>query len=157
MQAQQFIYADYNATAPVPERVREAMQPYLAGQFGNPSSQHSELGRQARAAVEDARLSVAELIGAQPDEIVFTSGGTESAFAALVGAARGLSVVAGSLLLTSSVEHPAVREAASFVEETYGLEVLSIPVDRGGMLQFDAISQEALDRVALVSIMHANN
>ena len=108
------IYLDYNATTPVDPAVLEAMLPYLRDQFGNPSSQH-RYGQQVREAIAQARLEVARLIGAQPDEILFTSGGTESTNHALKGAATAAldrGAPARRQVVVSAIEHPATVETA---------------------------------------------
>jgi cysteine desulfurase len=151
------IYLDHNATTPVDPAVLEAMSPYLAEHFGNPSSQHA-YGRRAREAVEHARGQVARLLGAQPDEVVFTSGGTEAtnyaikgaAYAALERAQSGLQVV------ISAVEHPATEETAAFVERL-GFKRVVVGVDRYGVVDLDAMERALRVPTLIVSIMHANN
>jgi cysteine desulfurase len=145
------IYLDHNATTPVDPRVFAAMEPFLRESFGNPSSVH-RVGREARRAVEEARDSVAELLGAGPEEIVFTSGGTESDALAVSSA----SARAGKPpVVISSVEHPAVREVARRLKGD-GHEVREIPVLKTGALDLDA-AREALGGAGLVSVMTANN
>ncbi len=155
------IYLDYNATTPLAPAVVEAMLPYLHHHFGNPSSTHS-LGKSAHDAVEQARSKVAALLGAHPDEIVFTGGGTEASNHALKGAvftklggwfgrwARG------AHLIISAIEHPATAQPAAFLERL-GCRVTVVPVDGQGLVDPDAV-RKALDRkTTLVSIMHSNN
>jgi cysteine desulfurase len=155
------IYLDYNATTPLDPAVVEAMLPYLHTHFGNPSSAHAH-GKAAHEAVERARQHVAELLGARPDEIVFTGGGSEASNHALKGAvfaklhgffgrwARGAHVI------TSAVEHPATLQPCEFLKRL-GCRVTVLPVDRHGLVDPQAV-RTALDRSAtLVSIMHANN
>ncbi len=161
------IYLDYNATTPIAPRVQEAMLPFLAEEFGNPSSTH-RLGLAAHAAVEDARFRVAQLLGAEADEIVFTSGGTESnnlaicglAFARMLAAksSGGASVPGASRghLVISAVEHPAVTEPARFLERL-GFDVTVVGVDGDGVVDMAAIERAIRDDTFLVSIMHANN
>jgi cysteine desulfurase len=164
------IYLDYNATTPLDPAVVEAMLPYLRGNFGNPSSTHV-LGKQAHDAVEQARARVAVLLGAAgPDEIVFTSGGTEASNHALKGSVfarlggTGLTAFLGRLfgrsrpahLVISSIEHPATAVPAEFLRRL-GCRLTVVPVDRHGLVDPDDVAR-ALDRdTVLVSIMHANN
>ena len=148
------IYLDYNATTPIDEGVAAAMLPYLTTHFGNPSSTH-RYGVIARQAVESARAQVAALIGCQPDEIIFTSGGTESSNLALRGAAltrRGQ----GSHIITSAVEHPAVINVCRWLE-TQGFRLTVVPVDGQGMVDLNALERAVQPDTILVSIMHANN
>ena len=114
------IYFDYAATTPVHPEVIRAMEPYLSEIFGNPSSPHS-FGQEAKAAVEEARAKVAQLIGAREEEVIFTSGGTEANNLALYGVAYALRQ-RGNHIITSSIEHHSVLEACNFLEEL-GLEV----------------------------------
>ncbi len=155
------IYLDYNATTPLDPTVIEAMRPYLQTHFGNPSSTHA-FGKTAHDAVDQARSQVAELLGAQPDEIVFTGSGSEASNHALKGAvfaklqgffgrwARGAHIV------TSTVEHPATLQPCVFLERL-GCKVTKVPVDRHGLVD-PANVKKALERgTTIVSIMHANN
>ncbi|HMF18349.1 MAG TPA: cysteine desulfurase family protein [Gemmataceae bacterium] len=155
------IYLDYNATTPVDPAVAEAMLPYLHGHFGNPSSTHT-YGKTAHDAIERARGQVAALLGARPDEIVFTGGGTEASNQALKGAVfaklRGFfgRWVKGAHIITSAVEHPATLQPCAFLERL-GCKVTILPVDRYGLVDAQAV-KKALDRsTTIVSIMHANN
>jgi cysteine desulfurase len=148
------IYFDHNATTPLDPVVFEAMAPYLRETFGNPSSLHA-FGREARAAIDDAREQVAGLIGAGPEEIVFTSGGTEADNLAARGA---LSAADPSRrrVITSSIEHHAVLHTCQFLE-TVGHPVTYLPVDGAGLVDPEALRETIADDVALVSVMHANN
>jgi cysteine desulfurase len=155
------IYLDYNATTPLDPAVVEAMLPCLREHFGNPSSAHI-YGRAARDAVERARAQVAALLGAQPEEIVFTGGGSEASNQALKGVVfaklRGVfgRWAKGAHIITSAVEHPATLQPCAFLERL-GCKVTILPVDRYGLVDPDAV-KKALDRsTTLVSIMHANN
>ncbi len=155
------IYLDYNATTPLDPAVREATLPYLTEHFGNPSSTHV-FGRTTHEAVDKARGQVAALLGARPDEIVFTSGGTEASNHALKGAVFAkLHGVFGrwarnAHIITSAVEHPATLQPCAFLKRL-GCRVTIVPVDRYGQVDPDAV-RKALDRrTTLVSIMHANN
>jgi len=148
------IYLDYNATTPVAAEVLEAMLPYLAQHFGNPSSSHSYGGKAAQA-VRAARESVAGLLGAAADEVVFTGSATEANNLALLGVARALAG-AKRHLLVSAVEHPAVIEPALHLQsEGWNLSV--IPVDAYGRVDPADVAAALRPDTALVSIMHANN
>lgn len=148
------IYLDYNATTPVDPVVADAMEPFLREFFGNPSSSHY-YGSQARLATEAAREQVARLLGAFPYEVVFTSGGTESNNLAIIGAARARRHL-GNHILTSSVEHPAVLEVASYLKGE-GFRVDLIPVDEYGMVDPAEVLRMIRPDTILVSVMHANN
>src|SRR3954453_12526214 len=109
------LYFDYNATTPIAPSVQQAMLPFLAEQYGNPSSSHA-LGRAAQEAVEDAREHLSALLGCDPEEIVFTSGGTESNNLPLKGLAFRHGLAGGGHLVISAIEHPSVTEPAKFLE-----------------------------------------
>src|SRR3972149_5916211 len=121
------IYLDYNATTPVDPHVLEAMLPYLKEHFGNPSSSHP-YGKTAKRAVDKARAQVAELIGAEPNEIVFTSGGTESNNHAIIGTAFA-NRKKGKHIVTSRIEHPSVLETLRYLEERFGYKITRLAVD----------------------------
>jgi selenium donor protein len=148
-----FIYLDYNATTPTDPRVAEAMRPYLTGYYGNPSSMH-RAGREARQAVERARAQVAECIGCQPDEVVFTSGGSESNNMAIRGvvAARG-----GGHVISSAVEHPAVLEVVRALEAEGRISLSVVGVDRFGRIDSDEVARAFRPDTVLVTLMLANN
>lgn len=152
------IYLDYNATTPVDPEVLEAMLPFLRDRFGNPSSQHA-YGAPAHAAVMQARSAVARLINAKPDEILFTSGGTEATNHALKGlafAALQPEPAARRRIVTSAIEHPATLETAKALAR-FGFETAAVGVDGDGVLDLRQL-EEALRQPALVvSLMHANN
>ncbi len=148
------IYLDYNATTPVDKDVADAMRPYLESIFGNPSSNHPQ-GYESRMAVEKAREQVAQLINAAPDEIVFTSGGSESNNYAIKGAALA-NMASGRHIITSSVEHPAVSEVCRYLE-TQGFEVTYLPVDDQGRVTQEQLQEAIRSDTILISIMHANN
>lgn len=148
------IYLDYNATTPIDPRVAEAMRPYLTDHFGNPSSNHY-FGRQARQAVEAARQQVAQMIGAAPDEIVFTSGGTESNNWAIKSVAETFRP-RGNHIITSAIEHPAVLEVCEYLEN-HGFRVTRVPVDSAGMISVDSVANVITPDTILITIMHANN
>jgi cysteine desulfurase len=144
------IYLDNNATTPVLPNIFEAMRPYFAEHFGNASSIHHH-GQETRAAVENARESVAALLGASPSEIIFTSGGTEGDNLAIAGLA-----MPGLHVITSSVEHHAVLQACKHLEET-GCDVTVLPVDGRGLVDPDDVQRALRPNTKLVSIMMANN
>jgi cysteine desulfurase len=155
------IYLDYNATTPLDPAVVEAMLPYLREHFGNPSSSHA-YGKLAHDAVDRARRQMAELLGAQPDEIAFTGGGTEASNQALKGAVFAkLHGIFGrwakeAHIITSAVEHPATLQPCAFLQRL-GCRVTILPVDRHGRVDPDDV-KKAIDRkTTLVSIMHSNN
>lgn len=148
------IYLDYNATTPVAPSVCEALWPFLTEHYGNPSSTHW-LGRACQQAIEDAREQVAELIGAQPDEIVFTSGGTESNNLAIKGVLQSLAGGQGQVVI-SALEHPAVAEPVRFLEAS-GCAVSVVPSDRCGLVDPGDVAAALRSDTVLVSIMHANN
>jgi len=148
------VYLDHNATTPVEREVLEAMLPYLTQDFGNASSIHS-FGQSARRAVERARESVAALIGARPQEIVFTSGGTESDNHAVFGA-LGAARSQTRHVITSPVEHEAVLNACQELEKR-GVAVTYIPVDGNGLVDPGAVRRAIRPETVLISVMHANN
>jgi cysteine desulfurase len=148
------IYFDNAATTPLDPRVFEAAEPYLNKHWGNPSSLHQE-GREAREAVETARSRVAALLGAEPDEIVFTASGTEADNMAIWGVA----LAAGGKpchFITSAIEHPAVLECCRNIEP-FGVEVTLLPVDSEGIVDPSDLERAIRPETRLVSIMAANN
>jgi len=148
------IYLDHNASTPIDPSVRTVMAPYLAAAFGNPSSGHWA-GAPAREAVVVARAQVAALLGCAPDEIVFTSGGTEANNAALTGvffAAEG----PGRHIVTTLIEHPAIIEPCHFLERL-GATVTYVGVDAMGMVDPDDVRRALRPDTILASVMHANN
>jgi cysteine desulfurase len=149
------VYLDYNATTPIAPAVKEAMLPFLGEHFGNPSSTHA-LGRAAHEAVEDARGQVAGLLGADADEVVFTSGGTESNNLAIKGALLHQGRSAGGHIIISAVEHPSVAAPVQFLERI-GYDVSIVGVTGQGVVQPNAIRSLLRPDTVLVSIMHANN
>src|ERR1700722_16974705 len=144
------IYLDNNATTPVLPEVFEAMRPHFCDEFGNASSIHQN-GQQARSAIENARESVAALLGCQASEIIFTSGGTESDNLALAGLVK-----AGDHLITSSIEHHAVLLAAKRLEET-GVELTVLPVDGRSLIDPADVRRALRPNTKLISVMMANN
>jgi cysteine desulfurase len=151
------VYLDHAATTPVRPEVLEAMLPYLTAQaFGNPSSAH-RFGRAARAGMEQARREVAQAVGAEPNQVIFTSGGTEADNLAIVGAALAARDRGGAMCaVVSAIEHKAVLAAAHAVCHLGGRKVL-LPVDRGGHVELEALETALRDRPAVVSVMWVNN
>ena len=150
-------YFDYAATTPLDPRVSEVMQPYFSETFGNPSSIH-RYGQKAEAAVDFARETVASVLGCQPDEIVFTSCGTESDNLALRGAALAAHEKSGAnWIITSRAEHHAVSKTAQQLEKYYGFQVEWLEVDADGMITPEAVERAVCDETAVVSVMYANN
>jgi cysteine desulfurase len=149
------IYLDYNATTPLAPEVFDAMQPYLARHFGNPSSIHAA-GREARAAIDDARDRLARLLGAKSHEIIFTGGGTESDNLAVVGLARAFASK-GRHVVTSASEHHAVLHSFEHLEKREGFRVTWLSVDRHGHIDLDELADALTPETTLVSIMSANN
>ncbi len=147
-------YLDYAATTPCDLEVLKAMEPYFFEKFGNPSSIHS-FGQEAKKAIEDARETLAKFIGAKPEEIIFTSGGTESDNFALFGVTDALEKK-GNHIITSVIEHHAVFEPAKFLEKK-GFKVSFIKVGKDGLVDPADIKKAITDKTILVSIMHANN
>jgi cysteine desulfurase len=150
------VYFDNAATTPILPEVLDAMLPFLKAQFGNPSSQYS-YGREARSAVEAARKTIATLLNAQPGEIIFTSGGTEANNMVLHCAVRDLGV---KRIITSAAEHHCVLHAVEALEKQARVEVVYLPVDRGGAISLAELEQVLAaekDKLTLLTLMHANN
>jgi len=148
------VYLDHNATTSLHPRVFEAMEPYLKQHWGNPSSLYRP-GRAAKAAVENARHQIAGCLGCEPNEIVFTAGGTEADNLALRGAVRA-NRIAGNHVVTSSIEHHAVLHTCKAMEEN-GCQVTYLPVSEAGQVDPDDVTQSLTDKTVLISIMLANN
>jgi cysteine desulfurase len=148
-----FIYLDYNATTPIDPRVAEAMEPFLTGGYGNPSSIHVE-GRRAKSALEKARAKVATCLGCRPSEVVFTSGGSESNNLAIRGLVESRG---GGHVITSAVEHPAVLEVVIALEIEGRISLTIVGVDRFGRVDPEALADAMRDDTVLVSLMLANN
>ena len=148
------VYLDYAATTPTDLEVLAAMQPYFFEKFGNASSLHA-YGQEAKKALEDSRDSLAAFIGAKPEEIVFTSGGTESDNFALLGVAYALEKK-GNHIITSVIEHHAISEPAKLLEKR-GFEVTYLGVDKDGLVSVNDLKKAITDKTILISIMHANN
>ncbi len=149
------IYLDYNATTPVDPNVLEAMLPFLKEHFGNPSSGHS-YGKVAKEAVSRAREQTAELIKAETDEILFTSGGTESNNHAIIGTALA-NMEKGKHIITSEIEHPAVLETLQYLQDRFSFKVTYLPVDKYGMVNPSGVEESITRETILITIMHANN
>ncbi|HVS34180.1 MAG TPA: cysteine desulfurase family protein, partial [Gemmataceae bacterium] len=155
MKGMEPIYFDCNATTPIDPAVLEAMLPYLRQHYGNPSSAHA-LGKTAHDAVERARRQVAELLNAQPDEIVFTGGGSEASNLAIKGVAFSGGRMENVHVVVSAVEHPATTQPCHFLKRL-GCRVTVVPVDGYGCVDPDAVGKAIAGGAALVSIMHSNN
>ena len=150
------IYADYQATTPVDPRVAEQMAPHWSEVFGNPHSNDHVIGWQAADAVREASSSVAGLIGADPDEVIFTSGATEANNLALIGLARRAPSYRRRILV-SAIEHKCVLAAARSLAEHEGFSVETIPVSSGGFVDLEALKGMVDERVLAVSVMAVNN
>lgn len=148
------IYLDYNATTPIDREVAKAMKPYLEEHFGNPSSLHP-YGIQTREAVENARGQVAGLLNCRPEEVIFTSGGTESNNFAVKGVAFA-NRHKGNHIITSTIEHPAVTEVCGYLE-AHGFRTSYIPVNETGIIDLAALEKAVTPETILISVMHANN
>ncbi len=150
-------YFDYAATTPVDERVLDAMRPYFSHEFGNPSSIHT-FGQAAEAALENARETVAVVLNCQPDEVVFTSCGSESDNLALRGAAfAAMNDRRANHILTNHIEHHAVTRTVEQLNNIHGFEVEYLAPDQYGMLHPDQVAQRLRPDTAVVSVMYANN
>jgi len=148
------IYLDYAGTAPCDPEVIKAMQPYFYDIFGNPSSIH-HYGQEAKKALEESRQTLASFLGARPEEIVFTSGGTESDNYAIEGAVFA-NEKKGNHIITSAIEHHAVSETAKFLEKK-GFRVTYVKVDKEGLVDSQDVEKAITKDTILISIMHANN
>ena len=154
MKEAQRIYLDFNASTPIAPEVAEAMRPFLSEHFGNPSSQHWA-GIPAKEAVERARQQVAKLLQCSPDEIIFTSGGSESNNHAIKGVFFTLREK-GNHIVTTQIEHPAVINPCRFLEKL-GAEVTFVPVNRHGRVDPQDVQKAITPRTILITVMHANN
>ena len=155
MSERRVIYLDHAATTPVDPRVVEAMLPYFSERYGNASSIHS-LGREARRALDQARADVAGILNCSPQEIVFTSCGTESDNLAIRGVAWN-SRQRGGHIITSSIEHHAVSHTCEQMEEQFGFHVTYLPVDEYGRVDPADVEKAISDRTVLITIMYGNN
>jgi len=149
------IYLDFNASTPITAEAVDAMRPFMTGHYGNPSSLHWA-GMPAKDAVEKARGQVAGLLGCDPTEVVFTSGGTESNNHAIKGvffANRDR----GDHIITTAVEHPATLNPCRFLEKEFGARLTILPVNRDGLVDPDDVRKAVTRRTVLITVMHANN
>lgn len=149
------IYLDHSATTPVDPRVREAMLPYFTEVFGNPSSLH-RFGQDALAAVDTSRQTVADVLGAQAREVVFTGNGTEANNLALRGVALA-NKARGNHIITTPIEHHAILRTCEQLEREFGFEITYVPVNRQGRVDPDEVARAITDRTILISVMYANN
>jgi len=149
------IYMDYHATTPMDPRVFETMKPYFMEVFGNAASRNHSFGWQAEEAVEKARKQIADLIGATPKEIVFTSGATESNNLALKGVAE-MYAEKGNHIITAATEHKAILDTCKRLEK-HGVRVTYLPVQTNGLVDLEMLKDAITDKTILVSIMYANN
>ena len=148
------IYLDYAATTPVDKRVAEAMAPYFTENFGNTMSLHS-FGQDAKLALENSRQVFADIINADPEEIVFTGSATESNNLALKGVAMA-NKTKGKHIVISSIEHPCIIESAKWLEKQ-GFKITRLPVDKYGLVNPEDVKKAITDKTILVSVMHASN
>ncbi|MFA7653080.1 MAG: cysteine desulfurase family protein, partial [Candidatus Omnitrophota bacterium] len=148
------VYLDYAATAPCDPDVVKAMEPYFFEKFGNASSLHA-YGQEAKKALEDSRAATAEFLGARPEEIIFTSGGTESNNNVIFGVTDALADK-GNHIITSAIEHHAIIEPCRVLEKK-GFQVTYVGVDKDGLVSCDEVKKAITDKTILISIMHANN
>ncbi len=155
LQYMPYVYLDHAATAPLSKKALGAMLPYLENQYGNPSSFHL-VGKHAKDAVSLAREQVARAVGARPDEVIFTSGGTEANSLALLGAARQYAPM-GKHIITTTVEHASIIETLEYLENKEGFEITVLPVDRDGKVSTEAITKALRPDTVLVSVILANN
>ena len=149
------VYLDYNATTPLCDAAREAMLPYLGRHFGNPSSVHAA-GREARAAIDDARDKLAAILGVKPHELIFTSGGTESCNLAALGLAR-CPISRGGHVISNKAEHHAVLNALEHLQKRENFEVTWLNVSESGIVDLDQLAKSIRPETRVVSIMMANN
>lgn len=149
------VYLDHSATTPIDPRVVEAMLPYFTEKFGNASSLH-RWGQTALTALDESRRTVAEILNADPKEIIFTSGGSESDNLALRGVALALRARGNHVIITP-IEHHAVLNTAAQLEKEFGFKVTRVPVNRQGMVDPDDIARAITPQTVLISVMYANN
>lgn len=152
------IYFDHAATTPTSEAVRKSMCPYFVDKFGNPSSIY-EIGREAKAAVEESREKVAGLLGAEPREIIFTSGATESNNLAIKGVAfyASQSLKIKPHIIVSSIEHHCVLDTAKYLKDNFDFEVTYLPVDHKGLVDPKEVEKSIKENTVIVSVMYGNN
>ena len=157
MKIRNTIYLDHQATTPVDARVLAAMIPHFSGSFGNPHSSGHSLGWESSQAVEDAATRMARLIGADVDEIMFTSGATESNNLALLGLGRRAAGGKRHRILLSAIEHKSVLAVGRVLQEQYSFTVEQMPVDCEGFVELSALKDALNDEVLAVSVMAVNN
>lgn len=150
------VYLDYSATTPVKQEVFDAMLPYFMEEFGNPSSIY-QIGIENKNAITKARQNVAALIGAEEQEIIFTSGGTESDNWALCGTVRMLRKEGKNHVITTTIEHHAIHHTCDYLKEFEGCDITYLPVDEKGRVRPEDLKNAITDKTAIVSIMMANN
>lgn len=155
MQYKKPIYLDYNATTPIDPEVLKSMLPFLKKNFGNPSSSHI-YGQTAKKAVEKAREQVTNFLKAENEEIVFTSGGSESNNQAIIGTSFA-NIKKGRHIITSQIEHPSVFETLQYLKEKHGFEITYLPVDKQGIVSPIDVERTITSKTVLITIMHANN
>ena len=149
------VYLDNGATTMVDPEVVLTMEPFFTEKYGNASSLHS-FGNEAKDAMVNARAVIAKLLNAEPEEIIFTSGGTESDNLAIIGAAFA-NREKGNHIITSKIEHPAVLRTCEYLEKNFGFKVTYLPVDKEGFVKPDELKKAITEKTILVTIMHANN
>ena len=149
------IYLDYNSTAPVHPEVLDAVMPVFSETYGNPSTLH-QIGQRARTAVEQARRQTAALLSCEPNEIVFTSGGTESNNLALLGACYANGVGNKKHIITTTIEHPSIHQTCRWLEK-HGYRITFVSVDHRGVVDVDQLAAALDSETVLVSVLHANN
>ncbi|PWN05263.1 cysteine desulfurase family protein [Rhodohalobacter mucosus] len=149
------VYFDHAATTPVDQEVLDAMMPYFSEHYGNANSAH-QFGRDCKVAIEDSREQIAALIGAEPSEIIFTSGGTESDNAIIKGVFEALSRAGKTEIITSPIEHHAVMHPAEALKRQ-GATVTYLQPDSNGVISADQVQNAISDKTAVVSLMHVNN
>jgi cysteine desulfurase len=154
-EAKMKVYLDNGATTMVDPEVMLEMQPYFTEKYGNSSSLHS-FGNDAKKALDRSRAAIAKILNAEPEEIIFTSGGTESDNLAIIGTAFA-NKEKGNHIITSKIEHPAVLRACEYLEKNFGFKVTYLPVDNEGFIKLDELKKAITDKTILVTIMHANN
>ncbi len=148
------IYLDYNATTPIDPEVADVMRPFIEGRFGNPSSGHA-MGKEAKRAVEEARIQIAAFLGCEAEEILFTSGGSESNNFVIKGVAQSFRDK-GDHIITTQIEHPSVLNPCAYLERQ-GFRVSYAPVDEYGRVAVEEIEKLITGKTILVTVMHANN
>ena len=155
MEDNQYIYLDYASTTPADDRVLEAMQPYWNKKFANANALHG-LGKMSKQALEDSRVTVANALNARPEEVIFTSSGTESNSLAIFGVLDALGDLAGKHIITSAIEHPSVLDCFRRLE-TKGARISIVGVTEDGVLDMEEFAREFSEDTTFVSVMSVNN